>query len=132
MCHAWQRIGGSFGFVRCAQQEAANLPLTIDAFGFESRRLLTEHVRRLPGQAAAILDVADGTVRGKAAREGKIRHLSFAYPLRRRAQSVSDLTYSDLSWNARRSARMFLPAKGTCLPHFVAMGFADGIAIAVI
>ena len=42
------------------------------------------------------------------------------------------LTYSDLSWNTRRSARMSLSAKGTCLPHYVAIGFADGIAITVI
>jgi len=45
---------------------------------------------------------------------------------------VSDLTYCDLSWNGRRSARMSLPAKRTCLPHCLAIGFADGIAIAVI
>ena len=34
-------------------------------------------------QAAAVLDVTDGTVRGNAAREGKRSHLTFAYPLRR-------------------------------------------------
>lgn len=44
----------------------------------------SDAVRSKPGiQAAAVRDVADGTVKGNAAREGKSSHLSFAYSLRR-------------------------------------------------
>jgi hypothetical protein len=89
--------------------------------------------RSKPGiQAAAILNVADGTVRSNAARERKNTPSVFCLWSATLSTIGSDLTYSDLSWNARRSARMSLPAKGTCLPHCVAIGSVDGIAIAVI
>ena len=44
---------GSFGFVRCTQQEAANLPLTIDAFGVDTgSRVVTGNWRlRIPVDA---------------------------------------------------------------------------------
>ena len=71
------------------------------------------------------------TVRSAAARERK--NTPSVLGLRSAPLSTigSDLTYCDLSWNTRRSAGMSLPAKRTCLPHCVAIGFADGIAIAV-
>jgi hypothetical protein len=83
-------------------------------------------------RAAPIFNVADGTVRGEAAHERKDTPFVFCLWSAPLSTIDSDLTYSDLSWNARRSARMSLSAKGTCLPHCVAIGFADGIAIAVI
>jgi hypothetical protein len=50
----------------------------------------------------------------------------------RLSKSGSDLTYSDLPWNAHRSAHMSLSARGIYLPHWVALVFVDGFAIAVI
>ena len=50
----------------------------------------------------------------------------------RLSKSGSDLTYSDLPWNAHRSAHMSLSERGSYLPHWVALVFVDGFAIAVI
>jgi hypothetical protein len=95
------------------------------------------HVGRLPVKNRAFKqrrfsNVADGTVRCEAERERKDTPSVFCLWSAPLSTIGSDLTYSDLSWHTRRSARMSSSAKGTCLPHCVAIGFADGIAIAVI
>jgi hypothetical protein len=85
-------------------------------------------------QAAAILNVTEGTVRAYARPRAKEKDTPPVFYLwsARVSKSGSDLTYSDLPWNAHRSAHMSLSARGTYLPHCVALGFVDGLAIAVI
>jgi hypothetical protein len=68
----------------------------------------------------------------EAARQRKDTPPVFYLLSARRSKSGSDLTYSDLPWNAHRSAHMSLSARGTYLPHWVALVFVDGFATAVI